>query len=76
MEVGTNDHGTDLLPRRCQLDIREQDFGAIYIGTETYNPGANSNDAEVRVYFLNSNQKERNCENLSKRVKKQKKDGS
>ena len=54
MEVGTNDHGTDLLPRRCQLDIREQDFGAIYIGVETCNLGVNNNGDDVRVNFLNS----------------------
>jgi hypothetical protein len=54
-EVGANDHGADLLPRRCQLDILELDLSAISIGIETCNLGANNDDAEVRVHFLNSN---------------------
>jgi hypothetical protein len=54
-EVGANDHDADLLPRRCQLDILELDLSAISIGIETCNLGANNDDAEVRVHFLNSN---------------------
>jgi hypothetical protein len=74
-EVGTNDHDADLLPRRRQLDILERGLGAIYIGAETCKLGANNNGAKVRVHFLNSNQKERSCENLSQKGSKSKKDG-
>lgn len=48
-EVGANDHGADLLPRRRQLDISEQDLGAIYVGVETCNVGTNNNSVELRV---------------------------
>ena len=54
-EVGTNDHGADLLPRRCQFSTSERDLGAIYIGAEMCNLGTNDDGAEVRVNFLNSN---------------------
>jgi hypothetical protein len=54
-EVGANAHGAELWPRKRHICTVSRYFGAIYIG------------AEVRVYFLNSNQEGPSCENLSKK---------
>jgi hypothetical protein len=72
-EVGTNDHGTDLLPRRCQFITSERDLSAIYIGAEMCNLGTNDDGAEVRVNFLNSNKKWCICDKLLQKGTKCKK---
>jgi hypothetical protein len=72
-EVGTNDHGTDLLPRRCQFITSERDLNAIYIGAEMCNLGTNDDGAEVRVNFLNSNKKLCICDKLLQKGPKCKK---
>jgi hypothetical protein len=52
-----------------------QDFalGYLYNDVETCNLGANDDDADVRVYFLNSNKKNICKKSFAKRAKKQKK---
>jgi hypothetical protein len=74
-EVGANAHGAELWPRKHHICTVSRYFGAIYIGAETCNLGANNDDAEVRIYFLNSNQEKRSCENLSQNGSKSKKVG-
>jgi hypothetical protein len=44
-----------LMPRRHRIGAPERYHDAIYIGAETCNLSANSDGAEVRVNFLNSN---------------------
>lgn len=46
-------HNTNLMSCKQQLMTGERDLGVICIGGETCNLGVYSDDAEVRVYFLN-----------------------
>jgi hypothetical protein len=71
--VSANNHGVDPLRRRRQISTEDSYFGAIYFGVKTCNLDANNDDIEVSVYFLNSNQKTRSCENLLKKRPKGKK---
>jgi hypothetical protein len=56
-EVGGNAHGAELWPRKRHICTVSRYFDIIYIGAETCNLDANNDGAEVRVHFLNSNQK-------------------
>jgi hypothetical protein len=75
-EVGANAHGAELWPRKHHICTMSRYFGAIYIGAETCNLGANNDGAEVRVHFLNSNLEGHSCENLSQKGPKSKKVGT
>jgi hypothetical protein len=71
-EVRANAHGAELWPRKRHICTVSRYFIAIYIGSETCKVGANNDDTEVRVHFLNSYQEGRSCENLSQKGQKAK----